>query len=108
MEKTAKTSKDLETLRQDIGKLQSDLSEILHAIKDDNKVTLEDLKMNLFRASKDIEERAQQSVHSAYENLAQQTQKAIGKARVEVTKRPLVIVLFAVFAGIVIGKLSRS
>jgi ElaB/YqjD/DUF883 family membrane-anchored ribosome-binding protein len=93
----------VQTLRADLDTIRGDLKNVLRAAGARGKDKLSDAKAMLGEACGNISNQAKEVYDSALEH----GEEAAERARSEISKRPLTIVLLAFLSGVVLGKMVR-
>ncbi len=92
---------EVEAIREDIHKLQTDLKDMFHTAGEQGKETLQEKKQQLEAAMKNLHNRAS----AIYDNLREHGQDAINKSQKRIEERPLTAVFIAFAAGILFDRL---
>jgi ElaB/YqjD/DUF883 family membrane-anchored ribosome-binding protein len=92
---------EVDAIREDIHKLQSDLKEMFHSAGEQGKEKLQEKKQQLEAAMKNLHDRAAE----IYDNLREHGQEAINKSQKRIEERPLTAVFIAFAAGILFDRL---
>ena len=103
--KKAEVAVELETLKEDIQKLQGDLKEMFHTLGSQGKEKLEESRKKLQAAIKSLKGEAEEKFHETYGSLREHGKEALEKSRKQIEERPLTAVLVAFIAGIIFDRL---
>ncbi len=96
---------ELDALKEDIQKLQSDLKDILHNLSTQGKEKLEESRKKLQAAMKSLKGQTEKKFDEVYDTLSEHSREAVEKGRKQIEERPLTAVFVAFIAGIVFGRL---
>ncbi len=89
-------SKDIEALRKDLGKLQSDLESLTRAFAEDARLTARETLHQVSEQASDVAHRTGRAYRSGVEEVSQ-----------EVSRHPFASLLTAAGIGFVLGTLAR-
>lgn len=99
------TSIEIDAIREDIQKLQSDLKDMFHSIGEQSKEKLQESKQRLEAAIKSLQGQAAKKFDEIYDSLSEHSQDAVKKSRKQIEERPLTAVVIAFAAGILFDRL---
>ena len=94
---------EVDAIREDIHKLQSDLKDMFHSAGEQGKEKLHEKKQQLEAAMKNLHDRAA----AIYDNLREHGQEAVNKSKEKIEERPFTAVFIAFAAGILSDRLIR-
>jgi ElaB/YqjD/DUF883 family membrane-anchored ribosome-binding protein len=96
-------SVELETLKQDISKLSSDLKDMVHTVGAQGKEKLAENKKRLERAIKTLRGEAKEKFDESYEYVCEHGKEAVEKSRKQIEEKPLTAVFTALGVGVILG-----